>query len=619
MKPGFATLFLFLLLLQGIYASGSDRWQQHVSYTMDIDFDVETHRFTGKQKLVYTNNSPDTLYHVFYHLFFNAFQPGSMMDVRSSQPATMDLQIGTRISALGPDEIGYLHISRLECNGRKVEFKEEGTILEVSLKQPILPGSMVTFEMDFNGQVPMQIRRSGRFNEEGIDYSMSQWYPKMCEYDYQGWHADPYIGREFYGVWGAYDVTIRIDHRYIVGATGHLQDPESIGYGYGGIEIPVNKVGKTVWRFTADNIHDFVWAADPDYTHTTHLCADGTRLHFFYVETPENKQPWEQLPKIMEEALDIINARYGKYPYGEYSFIQGGDGGMEYPMATLITGNRPLVSLVGVSVHELLHSWFQMMMGTNELLHAWMDEGFTTYASSETMDELVRRKFIPGEPSDFPSESSYQGYFALAKSGREEPLSTHADHLNMSALYPLSAYNKGAVFLQQLEYVIGPSAWEKGMLAYFNEWKFKHPNPNDFIRVMEKASGLELDWYKEYFVYTSKTIDYGIREASPDGSGTKITLERIGQMPMPIDLVVTDEKGNKEVYNIPLRIMRGEKQPETKRKKDWHVAEDWPWTNPVYELHIPLRFEQIQRIEIDPSLRMADINRENNSYPKPGS
>ena len=210
----------------------SERWQQRAKYTMEIDMDVETNRFKGIQKIEYTNNSPDELDMVFYHLYFNAFQPGSMMDVRSRTIADPDGRVRDRISKLGPDEIGYQKIDSLTMNGQMVEFMVEGTVLEVKLPQAIKSGETVTFDMTFEGQVPVQIRRSGRDNAEGVRYSMAQWYPKMAEYDYQGWHADEYIGREFYGVWGEFDVKISIDKDYVIGGTGYLQNPLEIGHGY---------------------------------------------------------------------------------------------------------------------------------------------------------------------------------------------------------------------------------------------------------------------------------------------------------------------------------------------------------------------------------------------------
>lgn len=597
-----------------------ERWQQHVQYKMNIDFDVKKHQFNGNQIIKYTNNSPDTLYRVFYHLYFNAFQPGSMMDVRSRTISDPDPRVGDRIFNLNQDEIGYHKISSLKQDGLPLIFEMVETILEVKLAKPILPGKSSTFEMVFSSQVPIQIRRSGRNNSEGIDYSMAQWYPKLCEYDYQGWHANPYIGREFYGVWGDFDVTLNIDASYMVGGTGYLQNADQIGKGYTKNEVTPkpDKNGKLSWHFIAPNVHDFLWAADPDYVHTTFQRPDGLTLNFYYQPNDKTKENWEALPAIMDKAFDYINKNFGKYDYKQYSFIQGGDGGMEYPMATLITGERNIGSLVGVAVHELMHSWYQMMLATNESLYAWMDEGFTSYASSRVMQHLLETKVLKqGRVAANPQAGNYAGYFNLAKSGFEEPLTTHSDHYQTNRAYGLAAYSKGAVFLGQLEYVLGKPAFDEALLKYFYTWKGKHPNVNDFIRVFEKTSNLELDWYKEYFYHTTYTVDYAVNNVSTSTENkTIVQLERKGKVPMPVDVVITKKDGSKLGYTIPLQIMRGAKGADLD-SINWNIAIDWPWTNTQYSLIIPLKSEEIISIEIDPSERMADIEKGNNSWINP--
>ncbi len=596
-----------------------DRWQQRAFYTMDIDFDINTHRFSGDQRLVYQNNSPDTLYRVFYHLYFNAFQPNSMMDVRSRTIMDPDRRVADRIAKLGDEEIGYHQIKALRQNGTPVRHKVVGTILEVDLAEPILPYSSTVLDMNFESQVPLQIRRSGRFNREGIDYSMAQWYPKLCEYDYQGWHANPYIGREFYGVWSDFDVRITIDARYTIAATGYLQNADEIGHGYSDKDEPaIPETGKLTWNFFAPNVHDFVWAADPDYTHTRLTRKNGNVLHFFYVKNENTEKTWQELPSIMDRAFDFINTHFGQYQYRQYSFIQGGDGGMEYPMATLITGERPLPSLVGVSVHELMHSWYQMMLGTNESLYAWMDEGFTEYASSEVMNFLRREGLLPGEAVPNPHLGANASYLRFAQTGYEEPLSIHSDHFQTNMAYGRAAYTKGEVFLHQLQYIMGKETFDKAMLRYFDVWKFKHPNANDFIRIMEKESGLELDWFREYMVNTTHTVDYAVDkvEAGTDNRSTLITLARKGLMPMPLDVMVTYADDSQELFNIALQIMRGNKPKEGQYADlKYAVLEDWPWTKPTYTFTLPVSPERILKVEIDPSQRLVDADRSNNVYP----
>ncbi len=599
-----------LLVIAGLFLCyyGVDaqnyRWQQKVNYYMEVEMDVTSHQFKGKQILVYTNNSPDTLNRVFYHLYFNAFRPGSMMDVRSRTIADPDSRVMDRIYRLNQNEIGYLKVQQLVQDDQPLEYQTVGTILEVELDQPLLPNDSTTLTMDFEGQVPLQIRRSGRANAEGIAYSMAQWYPKLSEYDHRGWHANPYVSREFHGVWGDFELKLTIDSDYVVAGTGYLQNPEEVGHGYA--ESSSVSGDQLTWHFKAPNVHDFVWAADPDYRHVQAQVPGGPQLHFFY-QPGQATSHWDKLPEYTVKAFQYANEHFGKYPYEQYSVIQGGDGGMEYPMATLITGHRSLRSLVGVTVHELMHSWYQMVLATNESLYAWMDEGFTSFAATEIMDFLFQDQKKP-----YPQLAHYNSYFNLVSSGLEEPMTTHADHFHLNQAYSVSAYSKGSVFLRQLSYIVGEQAFKKGMIRYYNQWKFRHPEPHDFIRVMEKVSGLELDWYLEHWVNTTKTIDYGIHSIDTDEDSTLITLEKYGSMMMPVDLAVEYTSGEREIYHIPLVMMRGYKSQEDPQIA-YRILSDWAWTHPRYRLWIPVPHSELKSIEIDPSQRMADILRENNA------
>ena len=595
-----AIAFLFLCTLN-LVAQQAERWQQRADYTMSIDLNTDRHIVDGKQTIVYTNNSPDVLDRVFYHLYFNAFQPNSMMDVRARTIADPDRRVAARIGTLAADEIGYQDIKTLTQDGFPTDFDIEGTILEVTLAKPIQPGQTTTLSMTFESQVPVQIRRSGRDNAEGVDYTMAQWYPKLCEYDYQGWHANPYVGREFHGVWGDFDVSITLDESYTVGASGVLQNPDQAAVD-----------GKRTWRYVAEQVHDFAWGADPDFIIETKTAYNGTIMNFIYQPGGRTDENWGKLPDIMDAALKFMNERYGVYPYPVYNFVQGGDGGMEYPMLTFITGFRNLGSLTGVSVHEWMHSWYQMVLGTNESLYPWMDEGFTSFATTETMNHL-RRLGMFGESvkaSPNPFEGTYNGYIKFAESGLAEAISTHADHFETNRAYGVGSYTKGSIFLRQLEYIIGEEDFAAGLLNYFETWKFKHPNPNDFIRVMEKESGLELDWFKEYWVNTTHHPDYAVYEVEPTDDGKqKIILVKDGVMPMPLDVLVRYTDGSAELYNIPLRIMRGEKNNDNNRT--FSYAPDWPWTHPVYTLMVD---KEVKSVEIDPDFRMIDTDRVNNSW-----
>lgn len=612
-------MLLFLtVFFSSEVSSQADRWQQRVKYVMDIDVDAPKHQYEGQMKLTYTNNSPDELDKAFFHLYFNAFQPGSMMDVRSRTIADPDKRVGDRISKLSAEEVGWIKVKRLRLNGVDCTFQTNETILEVALPRSIQAGQTVEFDMEWDAQVPLQIRRSGRDNAEGIEFSMAQWYPKLCEYDYQGWHANPYIAREFYGVWGDFDVTIHIDKKYVVAAGAYLQNPAEIGHGYEqpGTNLKLPAGDKLHWHFFVPEVHDFMWAADPDYKHTTLQAADGSLMRFFWQAGRGYDEQWEKLPAAMDRARSLMNEKLGKYPYKEYAFIQGGDGGMEYPLATLITGNRPLNSLIGVAVHEQLHTWYQMILGTNESLYGWMDEGFTSWAEAYVENELAREGLMPGKKAaDQYWTDQLRSYKMLATSGKEEPLTTHADRFETNFGYSLAAYVKGAVFMSQLEYIIGKSAFDKGVLTYFETWKFKHPNVNDCIRIFEKSSGLELDWYKEDWVHTTKTIDYGVKTVEKEGrKSTRITIERLGKLAMPLEVVVTFEDGTQTLYYAPLESMRGEKKQEGTLERV--LLPDHRWVDPEYTFEIGEKVKNIVKVEIDPTLRMADINLDNNSWEK---
>lgn len=605
-----------------VSAQNTSYWQQKVDYKMEVAMDVKTYQYKGKQELVYTNNSPETLTRVFYHLYPNAFQPGSEMDARIQSIKDPDGRMVhkatingvetkvSRIKDLNPKEIGYLHVANFKQDGVVANVKEVGTILEVTLAQPLLPGAKTTLTLDFEGQVPVQIRRSGRNNKEGVELSMTQWYPKMAEFDFEGWHADPYIAREFHGVWGNFDVKITIDKNYLLGGSGYLQNKNEIGFGYedAGVKVPDHKKDKTLtWHFYAPEVHDFTWAADKNYLHDVVKGPNNVDLHFIYKNNPKIIANWKALQPKTAKLMEIYNETVGQYPYKQYSVIQGGDGGMEYAMCTLILGEGDFEGLLGVTAHEMAHSWFQHVLASNESKHGWMDEGFTSFLEDYGLNA------ISDKPVENPFTYAYKGYFAMVNSGRELPQSTHADRFDENRWYSVTSYSKGEVFLTQLGYLIGKENLLKTLKKYYQDFQFKHPIPNDIKRSAERVSGANLDWYLTDWTQTTNTIDYGIKEVKTSVDNTVVTLERIGRMPMPIDLYVEYTDGTKESFYIPLRMMSFEKENPTPAINRT-VAKDWAWAYPNYELTIHKPKATIKKIIIDPSGLMADVKPENNIF-----
>ena len=597
---------LFALTLLSTSFVSAQYWQQAVDYTIEVALDHKAAQYKGNQTVIYTNNSPETLHKVFFHQYFNAFKPGSEMAIRLKNAGDKNGRFKVDIDSLSPKQQGYLKVSGLTQDGVMAEVVDSETILEITLPQALAPGESTTFKMSFEGQVPDVIRRAGKNSKEGVAFSMAQWYPKMAEYDYEGWNADPYTGREFHGVWGDFDVKITLDKDFTVAASGYLQNAGEIGRGYSDRKKPKTKKGKITWHYVAPNVHDFTWAADTDYIHDTYPGPKDVTLHFFYKNNPDIIDNWKKLQPITAQLMEYFNKNIGPYPYKQYSVVHGGDGGMEYAMLTLITGNRKFGSLVGVTAHELAHSWFQHILATNETKHEWMDEGFTSFISTLAENEVLV------ENKEFPLAGSYRGYYGLATSGVEMPQATNANRYEHNYAYERAAYSKGAVFLGQLGYIIGKDKLFKTLQTYYDEWKFKHPLPNDLRVIAERISGIQLQWYLTDWTQTTNRIDYAIEAVNGTENGTEIYLERKELMPMPQEVLIQFKDGSMALHYIPISLMRGEK--ENTYDLPWTQEKDWTWANPKYSFTIDQPKKNIEAIVLDPSNLMADIDKSNNYY-----
>lgn len=610
----FSWIFIALFCLP-LYAQND--WQQFVDYKMNIQMQVENYQYDGKMDVTYFNNSEDTLNKIYFHLYYNAFQPGSVMDERLKSIPDPDSRmvnnIGTRenpifesrISKLTPQEIGFVQMNSITQNAKELEFKTMGTILEVELNQPIAPNSSSTLSLDWKTQVPLIIRRGGRDSKEGIDFSMTQWYPKVAQYDHEGWHLDEYIGREFFAPFANFDVKITLPSSYIIGSSGVLQNESSMP-GYSNTRFGANS--NTTWHFKAENIHDFAWGADENYKVEKLQVPNGPQLYFLYDKNlaPEYISNWQKSMPLTVEFFEFMSHKFGEYPWETYAIVQGGDGGMEYGTSTLITGNRSFESLLGVIYHEVAHSWFQHLFAFDETRDEWMDEGFTTYAEAAAMKEIM------GHNKDVinPFHAAYRGYFNLVQSGVEEPLSLLADYYDLNYAYSISAYYKGQVYLAQLGYIIGEEALSETFLQFYDQWKMKHPKAGDFQKVAQDVSGINLKWYNNLFINTVRAVDYGVE----DVQGRQVTLKNYSNFPMPLDVLVTYQDGSKELFYIPINAMRGSKTKENEFYEGIPQTElePWGWTKPTYEFEVS---KSVQKVEIDYTQRLADVDRSNNVFP----
>ena len=623
-------------------------WQQHVSYDIRATLIDSIHTLDGSLSVVYTNNSPDTLREVFFHLYANAFQPGSMMDERALTIHTAPVY--DRIHKLPESEWGKYWIDSVNVapppfqggggGWSNASFEITGTIMSVALAKPLAPGDSVLIFFPFREQIPRQIRRSGWMSSDGVEYSMSQWYPKICEYDFEGWHHQEYISREFYGVWGDFNVELTLPSRFTVGSTGECLNPNEVGHGYDqiatgkkeGIAEPGFNEGMTTWKFHASPVHDFAWVADDDYIHEWTTWNDSVTVHAFYKTWV---QKWWQKSALAYSihALSTYSELYGPYAYRNFSCTMAGDGGMEYPQLIMITGYRPSpLSLAGVIAHEVGHQWFYGMLGSNETREAFMDEGFTSYVTTIAMNRLFGdAQEYPGEkhswldwftPKFSNKRDNYRGYQQIASQGYEEPLNIPHDWFREDVTAG-QVYGKTQAILNMLQYALGDSTFAAGMKEYYRQWHFKHPHLTDFKNVMEKTAHTDLDWFFDEWFKTTRTVDYAADRVSSDrtpafprrgqgvvdsGYETTVTLHNNQLAVMPLDLLLHYSDGTSDAATIPLAV---------NKNLDYHkdgvslFFPSWDWTATKYTGTI-ITPKPVSSFEIDTSWRLQDLNWLNN-------
>ena len=602
-------LFSFIFSLSS--AQQNAYYQQSAKYKMDIDVDAENFTYQGKQTLTYTNNSPDELKVVYFHLYWNAFKAGSMMDQRvGGQGKNGDSRLQkdgiSRLASIPKTEEGAQNIHWIKQNGKDLKFEIQETIMKVELATPIKPNSSTTFTMDWDAVIPMQIRRSGRNNREGIDMTVTQWYPKIAEYDYDGWATFDYVGREFHAPFSDFEVNIKIDKNYVIGAGGILENPLEVkGYDEKAT-IKTDDKNKATWKWSAKNMLDFAWAADKDYTVENFTVLDGPKVYYVYQKSDKTKL-WSDSKPYITQFFQLMNATFGRYTYPTYSFIQGGDGGMEYGMCTMMLGEaNSLEGLLGLMVHEGGHSWNQQIMAYNESMRPWMDEGFTSYYENLVMHQILPPKVATANPF----VGTLNAYRNFVKRGIEEPAVWFGDHHDNGGAYSFASYVKGELFLVQLGYIMGEQNLSATMKEFYNTWKLKHPTDRDLMHIAQKVSGMDLKWFQNYWINTTKTIDYGIKDVKYDANSTTVTLVNNGNIPMPIDFSILTKDKKVINYQIPLNMTHVWKKKDI--YGDFTTLNYWPWTQKEYTFTIPYNKSQISTLGIDFSQRLADVNMADN-------
>ncbi|MDZ7402164.1 MAG: M1 family aminopeptidase [candidate division KSB1 bacterium] len=547
-------------------------WQQFVHYRIRASLDCNTHSIHAIEELEYHNLSPDTLTELFFHLYPNAFQKNSIMDREARAASVNIIQTDANLGWIKVDSIEVRDLS----SNQKISFddKIDDTILKINLNAKLLPGERLLIRMKFVTKIRQFLPAGGKGGYRGNHYEVSQWYPKICVYDKNGWNATPYhwLG-EFYGEFGTFDVQLDLPASYIVGATGEVVygDPgwrkaaiDSTGNAVSQItkisltKAVINEAApRRVVSFHAENVHDFVWIASPDYLYQAGKWND-VPIHILFQKS--SKQVWYNTALTRaQQALTWLNDTIGKYPYPQLTLVEGVlFGGMEYPMVAVL-GDVDLTLIL----HEICHNYFYGALANNEAKEGWLDEGLVTFLSDRLVRENAPRYMAKTTPS-IPIRAAFirnqfgqvslddiklNSIYYYLYSGHQQPLSTPPWKLGNLFLYSYNIYAKPARIFAMLEYLLGRDGFDRMLKQYYQQWKFKHVDRFALQKVCEQISGQDLSWFFHQWIDQTKRIDYAITEVTTAKSGdgswrTEFLIKRLGSGNMPIELMVVTELGD---------------------------------------------------------------------------
>ena len=616
-------------------------WQQDVNYKIKARLNEKTDIISATEELTYYNNSPDTLSFVFFHLYQNAFQPGSYFDKMTKENGV------TPKYGIYEAQKKNTEILELLPDGIALKKEEDNTIVKVYLTKPLLPNDSVTFSIAFNSYFDSgtQRRRMKMFKTFGYKhFDGVHWYPRICVYDRKfGWETDQHMEKEFYGDFGSFDVELNMANDLIVEATGELQNqnqvlPDELRKQLDisnfknkpmnsppSVVIPYDSTGRLrkTWKYHAINVHDFAFTADPTYRIGE---SEWNGVKCIALAQEPVASHWQNAAEYTAKIIKTYSEDFGMYVYPKMVVADARDG-MEYPMLTLDGGWDP--NFRDLFTHEVGHNWFFGMVGTNETYRAYMDEGFTQFLTSwacEKIDGPLRVQPKPDskyvdrftEPDYIRNSEVFAPFMIDVVRGEETNISRHSNDFNTALRHGggyRNVYFKTAVMLYNLQYVLGEELFSNAMKHYFSQWKIAHPYPEDFRNSIIQYTHVDLNWFFDEWLETSKTIDYSIKSVKAQkifGEYT-ITLERKGQMQMPIDLEVIDNYDSVYKFHIPNTWFVKKTEPGTKVLPKWF---GWDKIQPTYDALVRIP-KGIKQVIIDPSDRLADADMRNNRNPMP--
>ena len=612
------SLFAPLNLPPGnVYRSGSGApgpryWQQRADYDLHGTLDTAAKTLHGEMTLRYTNNSPDTLRFVWFQVEQNAFRNGSL----NSFVFPADSRFGAR-NFEGGDAIDRFN-QVIAAKKTPLKSRVEGTVMKVDLVSPLAPGQVATFDVAWHFMIPEH--GADRMGRDGALYELAQWYPRVCVYDdLRGWNTEPYLGQgEFYLEYGDYNLSVTVPAGYIVAATGALQNAAEVLTAAqvsrlaqaSKSDTPVRivtqddlkngsarprKTGTMTWRFAAKNVRDAVWAASPEYMWD----ASSWQGHMaFAYYRPSAIETWKDAADMSRMSIMEYSERWFPYPYPQITAVEGPISGMEYPMVAMENKSADKYDLYNVVTHEIGHMWFPMIVGSNERMHMWQDEGFNTFINYFS------------EARRYPEKGTYEQRVAENRAMVEnfmshnvdEPLEVQPDRINPQLLGE-NAYVKTAVGLAQLrDEILGPQAFDEAFREYARRWAFKHPGPADFFKTMEDVSGKRLDWFFREWFLENEHFDVGVdtvaHKQSGDIDSVAVRFRNYAKGVLPIRARFTFSDGSTQDVDYP--------------------AEVWS-TNPLYYDRIyEFKGKKLTKVQIDPTNRIVDIDKSNNVWPRSG-
>ena len=592
----------------GSGAPGPKYWEQRADYELKATLDTAAKTLHGEMTLKYTNNSPDTLRFVWFQVEQNAFKNGSL----NSYVFQPDSRFGAR-NFEGGDIIE--HFNQVSA-AKKTPLKTrvDGTEMKVDLATPLAPGQTTTFDVAWHFLVPEH--GADRMGRDGALYELAQWYPRVCVYDdLRGWNTEPYLGQgEFYLEYGDFSLSLTVPAGYIVAATGSLTNasevltPTEISRlaQAAKSEAIVNivkqdelasgaarprKTGMQTWKFSAKSVRDAVWAAAPDFMWDASSWK-GHMAYAFY--RPSAIDTWKDAADMSRMSIQEYSERWFPYPYPQITAIEGPISGMEYPMVAMENKSADKYELYNVVTHEIGHMWFPMIVGSNERVHMWQDEGFNTFIN--TFSEARR---YPDKGDQMARALGEREYVEGAmKQNVDGPIEMNPDRIN-PALLGLEAYVKPSVGLQLLrQEIMGPAAFDDAFRTYAERWKFKHPTPADFFRTMEDVGGRRLDWFwREWFLenpHFDQAIDTVVTKVTGDTTDMAVMYGNRARGVLPIHARFTFSDGSVENYDYP--------------------AEVWSTNTTHYVRRYRFVGKKPTGIELDPEKRLVDLNRDNNKW-----